>query len=88
MKLIPIVMLAAIVATPAFAGHVTKKRMHHHHGYSLMQPNWHKSRNQYRSGYIRGPNVYSPSGRFIGRDSSPAVRQQMYDENQRIRGSL
>jgi hypothetical protein len=88
MKLIPIVMLAAIVATPAFAG--TKKRMHHHHGYgySQMQPNWHSSRNQYRGGYMRGPNVYSPSGRFIGRDSSPAVRQQMYDYDQRTRGSL
>ena len=85
MKLIPIIMLAAIVATPAFAG--TKKRMHHH-GYSQMQPNWHNSRNQYRGGYMRGPNVHSPSGRFIGRDPSPAVRQQMYDYDQRTRGSL
>lgn len=87
MKIIPIIMLAAVVATPAFAG-PAKKRIYHHHGYSLMQPNWHNSRAQYRSGYMRGPNVYSPSGRFIGRDPSPAVRQQMYDYDQKTRGSL
>jgi len=88
MRLISVIVLATVVATPAFAGPVKKKRMHHGHGYSLMQPNWHHSRAQYRSGYMRGPNVYSPSGRFIGRDSSPAVRQQMYDFDQKIRGSL
>jgi hypothetical protein len=89
MKIVPIVMLAAIVATPAFAGSMKKKRMHHTQGYVMQEPNWRGSRAQYRGGeYLRGPNVRSPSGRFIGRDPSPAVRQQMYDFDQKIRGPL
>jgi hypothetical protein len=87
MKIVPIIMLAAIVATPAFAG-PKKKRMHHSQGYAMQEPNWRNSRNQYGGGYIRGPNVYSPAGRFIGRDPSPAVRQQMYDFDSKIRGPL
>lgn len=90
MRIVPIIMLAAIAATPASAGPVKKKRMHHSQGFFIMQkPNWGNSRAQYRGGdYMRGPNVYSPAGRFIGRDPSPAVRQQMYDYDQRIRGPL
>ena len=88
MKITSIVMLAALIATPAFAGHVTKKMPHRSHGYVAHEHHWRNSHARYRGGYIRGPNVYSPSGRFIGRDPSLNVRQQMYDENMRIRGSL
>jgi hypothetical protein len=88
MKFIPIVVLAAVVATPAFAGHARQKRLPlHSHGYFLQQHDWRDSRNQYRGGeYLRGPNVYSPSGRFVGRDPSPNVRQRMYDDDLRFRG--
>jgi hypothetical protein len=85
MKLVPIIVLAAIVATPAFAGHAKKKRMPvHSQGYYLQEHDWRYSRNQYR-GYLRGPNVYSPSGRFVGRDPSANVRQRMYDDDLRFR---
>jgi hypothetical protein len=89
MKLVPIIILAAVVATPAFAGHVKKKRMPlHAQGYFLQEPSWRYSRNQYRGGYMRGPNVYSPAGRYVGRDPSPNVRQRMYDDDLRFRGQL
>jgi hypothetical protein len=54
-------------------------------GFSQQEPGWRNSHNQYRGGYIRGPNVYAPSGRLIGRDPSLNVRQQMYDEDLRLR---
>jgi hypothetical protein len=58
----------------------------HSHGYFLQEPDWRGSRNQYRGGeYLRGPNVYSPSGRFVSRDPSPNVRQRMYDDDLRFR---
>ena len=87
MKLVPIIMLATIAATPAFAGHAKKKRMPmHSQGYFLQERDWRYSRNQYRGGdYLRGPNVYSPSGRYVGRDPSPNVRQRMYDDDLRLR---
>jgi hypothetical protein len=88
MKLVPIILLATIAATPAFAGHVKKKRMPmHSQGYFLQAPDWRYSRNQYRGGeYLRGPNVYSPSGRYVGSDPSANVRQRMYDDDLRFRG--
>jgi len=85
MKIVPIVMLAALVATPAFAGHAKKRTHNVLPSVSLQEPGWRNSRNQYRSGYVRGPNVYAPSGRFIGRDPSLNIRQQMYDEDLRLR---
>lgn len=86
MKLVPIVMLAAIVATPAFAGHAKKKRMHvYSQGYVLQHNDWRSSRNQYRGEYMRGPNVYSPAGRYVGSDPSYNVRQRMYDDDLRFR---
>lgn len=89
MKLVPVVMAAALVATPAFAGHAKKKRMHvQPQGFFMQDPGWRNSRNQYRSEYMRGPSVHSPSGRYIGRDPSPNVRQRMYDDDLRLRGQL
>ena len=87
MRLVPIVMLAAIAATPAFAGHAKKKRMPiHSQGYFLQEHDWRYSRNQYRGGdYLPGPNVYSPAGRYIGSDPSANVRQRMYDDDLRFR---
>jgi hypothetical protein len=87
MKLVAVIAIAALVATPAFAGHAKKKRMPlHAQGYFLQEPDWRYSRNQYRGDYLQGPNVYSPSGRFVGRDPSPNVRQRMYDDDLRFRG--
>lgn len=88
MKLVPVILLATIATTPAFAGHAKKKRMPmHSQGYFLQHHDWRYSRNQYRGGeYLRGPNVYSPSGRYVGRDPSPNVRQRMYDDDLRFRG--
>jgi len=90
MKLVPVIAIAALVATPAFAGHANKKRMPlHSHGYFQQHHDWRYSHNQYRrGGYMRGPNVYSPAGRFVGRDPSPNVRQRMYDDDLRFRGQL
>jgi hypothetical protein len=90
MKLVSVILLATIAATPAFAGHAKKKRMPmHSQGYFLQDHGWRYSRNQYRGGgYLRGPNVYSPSGRYVGRDPSPNVRQRMYDDDLRFRGQL
>lgn len=89
MKLVPIVVLAAVVATPAFAGHVKKKRIPmQSHGYFLQERDWRSSRNQYGGEYMRGPNVYSPAGRYVGRDPSPNVRQRMYDDDLRFRGQF
>jgi hypothetical protein len=86
MKLVPIIMLATIAATPAFAGQAKKKRMPmHSQGYFLQEHDWRYSRNQYRGGYLRGPNVYSPSGRYVGSDPSANVRQRMYDDDLRFR---
>ena len=89
MKLVPVVALALLVATPAFAGSRHKRVLiaphvysHHHHG------DWRASRNYYRGNYIRGPNVVSPSGRYIGRDPSPNVRQRMYDDDIRLHNAL
>jgi hypothetical protein len=89
MNIVPIIALAALVATPAFAGGAKKKRMHSQ-GYYQVEPNWRGARNEYRRGgnYLRGPNVYSPSGRYIGRDPSPNVRQRMYDDDLRLRQQL
>ncbi len=91
MRLVPIIALAALAATPAFAGGAKKKKMHmHSQGYYQVEPGWRGARNEYRrgGGYLRGPNVYSPSGRYIGRDPSPNVRQRMYDDDLRLRGQL
>jgi len=85
MKLIPVVALALLVATPAFAGHAKKKKLHMQHGYHQMDPYWRGARNEYRGNYIRGPSVRSPSGRYIGRDPSLNVRQRMYDDDLRLR---
>jgi hypothetical protein len=88
MKIVPIVAIAALVATPAFAAGAKKKRLHgQSQGYYQVEPGWRGARNEYRGGgtYLRGPNVYSPSGRYIGRDPSPNVRQRMYDDDLRLR---
>lgn len=88
MKLVPIVVLAAVVATPAFAA-PSKKKHHHSYGFSIQEPGWRNSRNQSRgSSYMRGPDVYSPSGRYVGRDPSFNVRQRMHDDDIRLRNQL
>jgi hypothetical protein len=88
MKLVPIICLAALVATPAFAAGPRKKLPRHSYGYFEQQRDWRDSRNAYRGDYLRGPNVYSPSGRYVGRDPSPNVRQRMYDDDLRFRGQF
>jgi hypothetical protein len=89
MKLVPIIALAVLVATPAFAGSAKKKKMlMHPQGFYQEQRDWRSSRNYYGGSYLRGPNVYSPAGRYIGRDPSPNVRQRMYDDDIRLRGEL
>ena len=63
MRLIPIIALAALVATPAFAGGAKKKKMHmQSQGYYQVEPGWRGARNEYRRGggdYLSGPEVYS-----------------------------
>jgi hypothetical protein len=88
MKAIAIIALAALVATPAFAAQGKKKRLHMQQGYYQVEPGWRGSRNEYRSGYLTGPHVYSPSGRYVGSDPSPNVRQRMYDDDLRFREGL
>jgi hypothetical protein len=89
MKLVPIIALAALVATPAFAAQARKKKLPAPpHGYFEQQRDWRDSRNAYGGGYLRGPHVVSPSGRYVGRDPSPNVRQRMYDDDLRLRNQL
>jgi len=85
MKLAPIIALAALVATPAFAGQAKKKMPMQPQGYYQQHGDWRASRNQHGGNYINGPSVYSPTGRYIGSDPSLSVRQQMYDEDFRFR---
>jgi hypothetical protein len=84
MKLVPIIALAALVATPAFAGHAKKKKVYTH-GYYQVEPGWRGARNSYRGNYITGPHVFAPSGRYVGSDPSANVRQRMYDDDLRFR---
>lgn len=90
MNVVAIVALAALVAVPAFAaGAKTRKVPRYPQGYFQEQRDWRTFRNQYRrDGYLRGPHVFSPSGRYIGSDPSPNVRQRMYDDDLRFRGPL
>jgi len=89
MKLIPIIALAALVATPAFAASAKKKKVPMHpQGYFQEHRDWRSSRNAYRGSYLRGPHVFSPSGRYVGSDPSPNVRQRMYDDDLRLRGQF
>jgi uncharacterized protein YdeI (BOF family) len=86
MKLVPIIALAALVATPAFAGQAKKKKTPlQPQGYYQQHGDWRASSNQQGGNYINGPHVYSPSGRYIGSDPSLNVRQHMYDEDFRFR---
>lgn len=87
MKLVPVVALALLVATPAFAGH-KKKVLIAPQGYYHQHGDWRDSRNSYRGNYVTGPNVVSPTGRYIGRDPSPAIRQRLYDDDIRLRNAL
>lgn len=88
MKLVPVIALAVLVATPAFAGHKKKRVLIAPQGYYQQHGDWRASRNDYRGNYITGPNVVSPTGRYIGRDPSPAVRQNLYDSDIRLRNAL
>ncbi|MDQ8729395.1 hypothetical protein [Bradyrhizobium sp. LHD-71] len=89
MKIVPIIALAVLVATPALAASTKKKMPRQAQGYYQQERDWRGSRNMYRGdGYLRGPNVYSPSGRFVGRDPSPNVRQRMYDDDLRLRNQF
>jgi hypothetical protein len=87
MKLVPVIALALLVTTPAFAGH-KKRVLIAPQGYHQQHGDWRASRNSYRGNYIRGPSVVSPSGRYIGRDPSLNVRQRMYDDDIRLRNAL
>ena len=75
MKYILVVLLAAAVATPATAEN-TKKKQRVYQQEQLQAQGLRHSRNSW--------DVYSPDGRFIGRDPSPNVRQRLYDD-ERIR---
>jgi hypothetical protein len=88
MKLVPVIALAVLVATPAFAGHKHKRVLIGPQGYYQQHGDWRASRNYYRGNYITGPNVVSPSGRYIGRDPSLNVRQRMYDDDIRLRNQF
>ena len=87
-KLVPVITLAALVATPALAAGTRTKSPKRSHGYSEQQRGWLNSRIAYRGDYLRGPNVYSPAGRHVGRDPSPNVRQRLYDDDLRFRGQF
>lgn len=89
MKLVPIIALAVLVATPAFAANAMKKKPSMlPQSYFQQESDWRSSHNQYRAGgsYLGGPSVYSPSGRYVGRDPSASVRQRLYDDDLRFRG--
>jgi hypothetical protein len=87
MKLVPVIALAALVATPAFAGHARKKPLHvYPQGTYQVEPGWRGARAQYRGErYLRGLHVYSPAGRYVGSDPSANVRQRMHDDDLRFR---
>ena len=77
MKSILVILLAAVVATPATAANTRKKKLRvYQQDQQLLVQGWRHSRNSW--------DVYSPDGRFIGRDPSPNVRQRLYDD-ERIR---
>ena len=78
MKYILVILLAAAVATPATAANIKKKQWvyQREQDQQLLVQGWRHSRNSW--------DVYSPDGRFIGRDPSPNVRQRLYDD-ERIR---
>jgi hypothetical protein len=88
MKLVPVMALALLVATPAFAGHKKKRVLVAPPGYYQQHGDWRASRNYYRGNYIRGPHVFTPTGRYVGSDPSLAIRQRMYDDNIRLRNAL
>jgi hypothetical protein len=86
MKIAPI-LIFALAATPAFAaGPKSRKMPVQMQGYYEQQRDWRSSQNAYRGDYLRGPHVYSPSGRYVGSDPSPNVRQRMHDDDLRFRG--
>jgi hypothetical protein len=76
MKYILVILLAAAVATPATAANTKKKQRVYQQEQQLQAQGLRHSRNSW--------DVYSPDGRFIGRDPSPNVRQRLYDD-ERIR---
>ena len=74
MKLLSVLVLAACVATPAAAASAKKKKLRmYQQGYHQQEPGWRHSQNRW--------DVISPSGRFIGRDPDPNVRQRLRDED-------
>ena len=83
MKLVPVIALAVLVATPAFAGSKKKRVLIAPQGYYQQHGDWRASRN-----YYNGSIVVSPTGRYIGRDPSPAVRQNLRDTDIRLRNAL
>jgi hypothetical protein len=87
MKLLAVIALTMLAATPAFAGK-KKPVLEQPRGYHQQHFDWRASRNSYRGNYIDGPHVYSPSGRYIGSDPSPSVRQRMYDDDLFFRRAL
>ncbi|MEZ5764523.1 MAG: hypothetical protein R3D69_09870 [Xanthobacteraceae bacterium] len=83
MKIITLVAVAALAATPALAASGKKKpHRHHHHQRTQLYVTqdhpgyWRNSHNQYRS-----MDVYSYDGRLIGRDPDPNIRQSLRDED-------
>lgn len=93
MKIITLVAIAALAATPALAAGGKKKPHHHHHRAHSAQfhgtrlhvtpdhsRHWRNSQNYYRS-----MDVYSYDGRLIGRDPDPNIRQSLRDEDFRYR---
>jgi hypothetical protein len=78
MKYILFILLAAAVATPATAANTKKKQRvyQQEQQLQLQAQGLRHSRNSW--------DVYSPDGRFVGRDPSPNVRQRLYDD-ERIR---
>ena len=80
MKYILVILLAAAVATPATAANIKKKQWvyQREQEQQLQAQGLRHSRNSW--------DVYSPDGRFIGRDPSPNVRQRLYDDERICNG--
>lgn len=89
MKIITLVAIAALAATPALAASGKKKpHRHHHQSYGTQlyvtpdhPRHWRDSRNSDLSNYYRSIDVYSYDGRLIGRDPDPNIRQSLRDED-------